>query len=138
MLGEGAIAPVFMIRRGRYKYVFSQSDPEQLYDLDADPHELNNLVNQQEHEQVRAAFYEEMVTCWNSAELYQEVVTSQRRRRFVDGALQNGRHTAWDFQPFRAASNQYMRNHLDLNELEKSSRFPPPDVPPPDGKGAQP
>jgi choline-sulfatase len=133
MLGESAITPVFMVRRGRYKYVFSQSDPEQLYDLVADPHELNNLATVQEHEQVRATFYKEMTSRWDPAALYQEVVASQRRRRLVNSALRNGRHTPWDFQPFQDASQQYMRSHLDLNELESTSRFPSPDVPPPDG-----
>jgi choline-sulfatase len=40
-----------------------------------------------------------------------------------------GRHTAWDFQPYRDASQQYMRNHLDLNDLERRARFPAPPVP---------
>jgi choline-sulfatase len=47
--------------------------------------------------------------------------------------LLNGRYTAWDFQPERDASQQYMRNHLDLNVLERTARFPSPEVPPPDG-----
>jgi choline-sulfatase len=133
MLGEGAIAPLFMIRRGRFKYIFSQSDPEQLYDLDTDPHELTNLASQQIYEQVRAAFYEEMMTLWEPEELHQEVIASQHRRRFLDQSLRKGRFTPWDFQAHQDASQQYMRNHLDLNELEKTSRFPSPIVPPPDG-----
>ena len=133
MLGEGAVAPLFLIRRGRFKYVFSKSDPEQLYDLDADPHELNNLAGRQMYEQIRAAFYEEMMTHWDPDELHQEVIASQHRRRFLDQSLRKGRFTPWDFQPYQDASQQYMRNHLDLNELEKTSRFPSPTVPPPDG-----
>ena len=133
MLGEGAVAPLFLIRRGRFKYVFSKSDPEQLFDLDADPHELDNLAGRQMYEQVRAAFYEEMMTHWDPDELHQEVIASQHRRRFLDQSLRKGRFTPWDFQPYQDASQQYMRNHLDLNELEKTSRFPSPTVPPPDG-----
>ena len=135
MLGEGAISPVLMIRRERFKYVFSQRDPEQLFDLTADPHELNNLAGQEMYEQVRAGFYEELMTAWNPTELHQAVIDSQRRRRFLDQSLRKGRFTSWDFQPFQDASQQYMRNHLDLNELEKSSRFPSPSVPPPDSPG---
>ena len=36
-LAEGAIAPIVMIRRGRWKFVHSPADPDQLYDLAADP-----------------------------------------------------------------------------------------------------
>ena len=40
-------------------------------------------------------------------------------------ALMNGRYTSWDFQPHTDASRQYARNHLDLDEVEASRRFPP-------------
>jgi choline-sulfatase len=133
MLGEGVIAPMFMIRRGRFKYIFSQSDPEQLYDLEADPHELNNLAEQEVYEPVSTAFYEEMMARWDPVELHSQVIASQRRRQFLDRALRRGQFKSWDFQPHRDASQQYMRNHLDLNDLEKTSRFPSPAVPPPDG-----
>ena len=36
-MGEGSIAPIVMIRRGDLKYVHSPVDPDQLYDLAADP-----------------------------------------------------------------------------------------------------
>ena len=38
-LAEGAIAPLVMIKRGRYKFVHSPVDPDQLYDLAEDPEE---------------------------------------------------------------------------------------------------
>ena len=132
MLGEGAIAPVLMIRRGTYKYIYSQPDPEQLYNLADDPHELNNLANVPEHKSTLEAFRTELRQKWDVEGLHQDVLASQRRRRLVDSALREGRHTAWDFQPFQDASERFMRNHLDLNVLEKSSRFPTPDIPEPE------
>jgi choline-sulfatase len=47
-----------------------------------------------------------------------------------------GQHTSWDFQPHQDASRQYMRNHLDLDDLERRARFPTPPLPAPDGPGA--
>jgi choline-sulfatase len=132
MLGEGAIAPLLMVRRGRYKYVYSEPDPEQLFDLSADPRELENLAGQPAHEEIRRAFEEEVRSRWDSRALRQEIVASQRRRRLVYRALTRGRFSPWDFQPFRDASQQYMRNHLDLNVLERTARFPPPELPPPE------
>ncbi len=38
-----------------------------------------------------------------------------------------GHYTSWDYQPHNDASRQYMRNHLDLNEVEAGRRFPRPD-----------
>ena len=39
-------------------------------------------------------------------------------------ALRNGEYYPWDYQPLRDASERYMRNHLDLNDLEENARFP--------------
>lgn len=43
-MGEGTLAPIVMIRRGRYKFVYCPIDPPQLYDLVDDPEEINNLA----------------------------------------------------------------------------------------------
>ena len=37
--------PMFMIRRGRYKYIHCDTDPALLYDTDADPQEQTNLAD---------------------------------------------------------------------------------------------
>ena len=50
--------------------------------------------------------------------------TARRGRLTVYEALRNGNYFPWDFQPLRAASDRYMRNHMDLNVLEDSQRFP--------------
>ncbi len=132
-LGEGAAAPVLMIRRGRYKYIYSELDPEQLYDMDADPDELQNLAGESEHEQLCRTFKAEVIARWNPHALRERVIASQQRRRLVNEALTQGIHTSWDFQPHRDASKQYMRNHLDLNDLERRARFPAPEMPQPRG-----
>ena len=43
-LAECVPAPMIMIRRGRWKFVHVPGDPDQLFDLDADPLELSNLA----------------------------------------------------------------------------------------------
>jgi choline-sulfatase len=136
ILSEGAIAPCLMIRRGRYKYIYSEPDLDQLYDLVDDPREVNNLAGQPGYESVQQAFRTEVTTRWDPSVLHQKVLASQRRRRLVDRALRTGRHTPWDFQPYQDAAQQYMRNHLDLNDLERRARFPSPEIPAPDSTGS--
>ena len=133
-LAEGAIAPCLMLRRGRYKYIYSVSDTDQLYDLETDPHELQNLADEIEHIETRHALYDEVMRRWDPQALNEAVLLSQRRRMTVAAALTAGQHTSWDFQPYRDASRQYIRNHLDLDDLERRARFPSTDHPRPDGR----
>lgn len=133
ILCEGAISPVVMIRRGNYKYIYCDNDPEQLYDLEADPDETRNLAVLPEFDGVCGQFRSEASRKWHTASLREKVVSSQRRRRLVDRAMRKGRFTSWDFQPFEDATEQYMRSHLDLNILERKARFPSPGIPEPDG-----
>ena len=39
-------------------------------------------------------------------------------------ALRKGGHSPWDYQPLQKASERYMRDHMDLDEVEKKQRFP--------------
>ncbi len=121
-LAEGALAPIVMIRRGRWKFVHSPADPDQLYDLVADPDERENCAGRVPA--VAEAFRAEVARRWDLAALDRAVRESQRRRLLVAPALRQGRNRAWEFQPFVDASEQYMRNHIKLDDLEARSRFP--------------
>jgi choline-sulfatase len=122
-LGEGAVAPILMIRRGNRKFVWCEADPPQLYDLVADPHELVNLAEDAGHADLVAAFESEVHERWDPGALKQAVLANQRARADVDRALRQGRFESWDYQPTTDARNQYMRNHLDLNQVESSRRI---------------
>ncbi len=123
-LAEGAIAPIVMIRRGDLKFIHSPADPDQLYDLRSDPGERDNLAVQPRRHAEITALRAEVARRWDLTALDAEVRLSQRRRRVVDAALSRGAVHAWDFQPFRDASRQYMRNSMDLDDLEAMARFP--------------
>ena len=123
-LAEGTVAPLMMIRRGPWKFVHSPADPDQLYDLAADPDELVNLAADPAHAATLAAFQAEAAERWDFTSIDGAVRESQRRRRLVDQALTAGRIRSWDFQPFKDASQQYMRNSMDLDDLEAMARYP--------------
>ncbi|MGA0924329.1 MAG: choline-sulfatase, partial [Lutimaribacter sp.] len=61
---------------------------------------------------------------WDLERFDAEVRQSQARRWVVYEALRKGGHFPWDYQPLQKASERYMRNHMDLNVLEGSKRFP--------------
>ena len=64
-LAECVPAPMVMIRRGRWKFVHMPGDPDQLFDLDADPLELSNLAADEAQEDVVSAFREEARRRWD-------------------------------------------------------------------------
>ena len=123
-LAEGAVAPVVMIRRRNYKFIHSPADPDQLYDLRKDPGERHNLAARPEERERVDDFRQEVARRWRLAELDAEVRASQRRRRLVDAALNQGDPRSWDFQPFKDAAKQYVRNTIPLDDLEAMARFP--------------
>jgi choline-sulfatase len=124
-LAEGAIAPVVMVRGGQYKFIHCPVDPDQLFDLREDPHELVNLAGRPEGSPAVADFRAEVQRRWDLERLREAVLASQQRRHMVYGALRQGRYTPWDFQPMRDAARLYIRNDQELNDLEAMARFPP-------------
>ena len=70
-------------------------------------------------------FRREVAARWDLTALDREVRQSQRRRIAVGDALRRGTQAPWDFTPAYDASRRYIRNHMDLAELEKMARFPP-------------
>ncbi|MCJ1477272.1 hypothetical protein MMC13_005943 [Lambiella insularis] len=44
-MGEATLSPLVMIRRGRWKFIYSPIDPPQLFDIVVDPEERVNLAN---------------------------------------------------------------------------------------------
>ena len=121
---EGSIAPMVALRMGAWKYIRCTADPEQLYDLSADPDERRNLATHPRTAEVLAHFQLMADARWDLPAYDAEVRQSQARRWVVYPALRNGAYYPWDHQPLRAASERYMRNHMDLNLLEQNKRFP--------------
>ncbi len=113
---------MLMIRRGRYKYICCTTDPEQLFDLEADPNELDNLGD----EKLLEGFRREAAAHWDAERLRETVICDQQRRRAVHAALRIGRYQGWDFNPARDASEEYTRSHLDLTRFDITSRYPRP------------
>ena len=112
------------LRDGAWKYIRCPADPEQLFDLANDPGETTNLASAPRAAEILAQFRTLADARWDLPAFDAEVRESQARRWVVYEALRNGAYSPWDHQPLRAASERYMRNHMDLNVLEESKRFP--------------
>ena len=116
--------PVFMIRRGPYKYIHCAGDPSQLYHLEDDPEERKNLASVPEYSAVSSGFATEVADRWDSEALRRDVMAKQKQRRAVHAAMQAGSPARWDYNPPRDASEEYVRNHMDWPVVASRSRVP--------------
>jgi choline-sulfatase len=121
---EASQAPLVSLRYGKWKYNRCTLDPDQLFDLEADPHELTNLAADPAHAGTLAQLQAKAAARWDLSAFDAAVRESQARRWVVYEALRKGGYYPWDYQPLQRASERYMRNHMDLNVLEESKRFP--------------
>jgi choline-sulfatase len=121
---EGAIAPCFMVRKGRFKYIWCEKDGGQLFDLTADPREIDDLARTPGAAAVEAEMLKAVHTRWNVRAINEAVLASQRRRLFLQPILMSGKATPWDYQPVRDASQQYVRSGKSPTITKGLSRLP--------------
>ena len=123
-MGEMTSQPMFMIRRGRHKYIHCDTDPPQLYDVETDPLERTNLAGDDRMADLAGGFRDEVTKRWDSDAIRQRVLESQRARRVLHRAMSSDELISWDHAPHRDVANLYVRNHMDWDEAGPRSRYP--------------
>lgn len=120
---EGTDTPIFMIRRGGLKAIYSDKDPFQLFDVAKDADEIHNLAGLDSHAATARALIGEVQNRYDTAALTERVLESQRRRAFLKTVMLK-QSLSWDYNPAGNAAGSYVRNTMPLYELEKRARFP--------------
>ena len=121
---EASYSPMVSLRYGKWKYNRCKLDEDQLFDLDKDPHELTNLAEVAKHQGTLTQLRSKSEARWDLDKFDADVRASQARRWVVYEALREGGYYPWDYQPLQKASERYMRNHMDLNNVEDDARYP--------------
>jgi choline-sulfatase len=101
---EKVRAPCFMVRQGRWKYVYIHGHGDQLFDLESDPGEWANLAGERDTAELRQAilarFDPDAIACHG--------VESVARRDVIARAMAMT-STSWDYSPPFDATKQYVR-----------------------------
>ncbi|MCB5198387.1 choline-sulfatase [Loktanella sp. TSTF-M6] len=121
---EASYAPMVALVQDGWKYTRCALDPDQLFDLNTDPHEMVNRADDPAAQAVMDHMRAMADARWNLDQFDADVRKSQARRWVVYEALRQGGYYPWDFQPLQKASERFMRNHMDLNEVEENARYP--------------
>ena len=109
MNADGTFSPSFMVRKGDWKLISCEGDPPMLFDLAHDPLELKNLAGKPDVARVEAELQAMVNANWSPADLKKEMQASSRRRLFVQSARDASGAPAWDYEPRKDASKQYVR-----------------------------
>lgn len=86
-LAHGVTGPMAMLRRGRYKLIYSIGDPPELFDLASDPNELRDLASDPDYRQIRDDLSERLLSRWDPVALDERVRRSQKERLLIERAL---------------------------------------------------
>ena len=83
-LAHGVARPTAMLRKGRYKLNYSLGDPPELYDIEADPNELNDLAHDEAHASVLTNLQERLLSQWDPVAIEAQVLQSQQERLLIE------------------------------------------------------
>jgi choline-sulfatase len=119
--GEGIRAPCRMVRRGRYKYMYTHGFPGQLYDLEADPLELDNIIARPDMKDTASELLSAVLDGWDPEDVNARCLESQRRRRFIQKAT--GGEPYWAYAARPEDTNRFVRN-AGAAPTKAKARFP--------------
>ena len=108
-LGEGVAGCSFMARRGANKLTLVHGHESQLFNLENDPLETNNLAGWPEWQEVEESLRTEIEKRFDADRIDADVRRSQEERILIRDAMAQGRKTSWDYQPFFDAVSSYIR-----------------------------
>ena len=83
---DGSTGPSRMVKRGSMKYMDLEGSDTLLFDLDQDPHELNNLIDDPAHAESATELQAICEGGWNRQEMHAIIAADQRRRLKVHQA----------------------------------------------------
>jgi choline-sulfatase len=82
-LAHGVMGPMAMLRRGRYKFNYVHGEAPELYDLEADPGEFDDLSSSEAHRDVLEEMRGDLLSAWDPDHLDSAVRQGQHERLLI-------------------------------------------------------
>jgi choline-sulfatase len=105
-----------MVRKGRHKYIYIHGHEGQLFDLEADPNEWENLVGRPEHQEVVEELRALILSRFDPEEVDARLRRNITHRRLIQRAMLKT-DTSWDVSPVfdrrGTAYTQYEPGHVE-------------------------
>lgn len=118
---EGVTGPCCMLRRGKYKYVYTHGHPDLLFDMEADPNERVNIAQRQP--EVLADLRQRVLARWDPETITRQVLASQARRKFIN-SLPDAMQPLWDYQAGTDDTRRFVRRG-SARVIKVKKRWPP-------------
>lgn len=119
--GEGVVAPCRMLRRDNYKYIYTHGHPAQLFDLDSDPLELNDLIDQPQVAEIQAKMAEEILENWDPVWINEACLQSQKERMLIQNSTQG--EPTWAHVSRQGDDKKFVRNASAVG-TKGAARYP--------------
>ena len=105
---NGVYSTCFMVRRGKYKYVYIHGEDSQLFDLEQDPGEWHNLVGIPAYRGLVEDLRARILATFDPDAIEDDLQESLYKRQLIKETL-HVNDTHWDYSPCFDASKQYVR-----------------------------
>lgn len=108
---EGVYSTCFMLRKGKFKLIYIHGKESQLFDLESDPGEWNNLSGIPEYRNVEDDLKGRILSKFDPDSIEADIVASLLKRDIVNQAMVLNK-THWDYCPISDGTRQYVRTDL--------------------------
>ncbi|MBI4025354.1 MAG: DUF4976 domain-containing protein [Verrucomicrobia bacterium] len=110
---EGLYATCFMLRKGKYKYIYIHGEAPQLFDLEKDPEEWNNLIGTTGHQQMEKELRERILQKFDVDAIEKDVQSSLLKRQLIRQSMQRT-GINWDHSPAFDAGKDALEQYLAM------------------------
>ena len=119
--GEGVRAPCRMVRRDDVKFIYTHGHADLMYDIKADPLELDNVAGRPEYADIERELRAEILRGWDPEHIYDACIQSQKDRMFI--------HATTDGEPgyvyeYRSGDRRRFVRNAAAVDAKARARYP--------------